>query len=74
MPKAPKSGLGPRCRACPVVAVCGGGLRAHRFSTEEGFALPSVYCADLYRLVSHIRRRIEADLYDRLALSRNGGR
>ncbi|WP_106325695.1 FxsB family cyclophane-forming radical SAM/SPASM peptide maturase [Actinoplanes italicus] len=46
------SGLGPTCRACPVVTRCGGGLFAHRFRSGAGFANPSVYCADLKGLVS----------------------
>jgi len=56
------AGLGPTCRACPVVAVCGGGLYAHRFSAGSGFSSPSVYCADLYRLITHVRARLEGDL------------
>ncbi len=59
------------CRRCPVVAVCGGGLHAHRFAGPvrpndhalvQGFRNPSVYCADLYRLIRHVRGRITADL------------
>ena len=55
-------GLGGQCRRCPVVSVCGGGLYAHRFSAEDGFSRPSVYCDDLYRLIGHIRKRVEGDL------------
>ena len=62
------------CRACPIVDVCGGGLLAHRFSVDGDFTMPSVYCADLYRLVSHVRARVELSLRDRLALSRSGAR
>ena len=54
--------LGPECRGCPAVRVCGGGLYAHRYSAEASFARPSVYCADLFRLIGHIRGRIEADI------------
>ncbi len=59
------------CRRCPVLAVCGGGLHAHRFSRldhlgdngiVQGFRNPSVYCPDLYRLIRHVRGRIAADL------------
>jgi uncharacterized protein len=63
-------GLGPICRGCPVVDFCGGGLFAHRFSADHGFQSPSVYCADLYRLVAHIRNRVALDLAPRLALLR----
>ncbi|MFF7641796.1 FxsB family cyclophane-forming radical SAM/SPASM peptide maturase [Streptomyces canus] len=49
------------CRGCEVVRLCGGGLRAHRFHPRTGFANPSVYCADLRVLVTHIRNRVVAD-------------
>ncbi|WP_433789137.1 FxsB family cyclophane-forming radical SAM/SPASM peptide maturase [Actinoplanes sp. CA-252034] len=46
------AGLSPTCRACPVVARCGGGLFAHRFRTGSGFDNPSVYCSDLKGLIT----------------------
>jgi uncharacterized protein len=55
------STLSSKCRACPVGQVCGGGLYAHRYRTENGFDNPSVYCSDLYRLIMHIRSRLAAD-------------
>ncbi len=54
--------LSPTCRACDVVAVCGGGLYAHRYDDESGFRNPSVYCADLYALIRHIHRVFAEDL------------
>ena len=39
------------CRECPVVRACGGGLYAHRYSHENGFDNPSVYCNDLKKLI-----------------------
>ncbi|MFE7767022.1 FxsB family cyclophane-forming radical SAM/SPASM peptide maturase [Streptomyces sp. NPDC057438] len=56
------SGLGPVCGRCPVLAVCGGGLFAHRYASGSGFRNPSVYCADLAALTLHIRARVRADL------------
>lgn len=53
-------GLAAQCRACPVVAVCGGGLYAHRFRTPprsaagQAFDNPSVYCADLLKLIEYV--------------------
>lgn len=46
--------LCPTCRACPVVDRCGGGLYAHRWRTGSGFDNPSVYCADLFRLIETV--------------------
>lgn len=46
--------LAQECRACPVVESCGGGLYAHRYRTGSGFMNPSVYCADLFKLIPHV--------------------
>ncbi|KUL46408.1 FxsB family cyclophane-forming radical SAM/SPASM peptide maturase [Streptomyces regalis] len=48
-------GLSAQCRACPVVSICGGGLYGHRYRSGSGFANPSVYCADLLKLIQHIQ-------------------
>lgn len=61
------SSLGATCRACPVVRLCGGGLPAHRFRGGDDFTGPSVYCADLFRLVSHVEARVRADVRRRLS-------
>lgn len=53
-------GLADECRACPVGRVCGGGNYGHRFSRGTGFLHPSVYCADLERLVRHAAGRLSA--------------
>lgn len=59
---AETAGLAAQCLACPVAQVCGGGLYAHRYRAGNGFDNPSVYCADLFRLISHIRAQLTADL------------
>lgn len=51
-------GVSETCRRCPVVASCGGGLYAHRYSGERGFDNPSVFCADLRALVEGVAERI----------------
>lgn len=48
-------GLPSACRDCEVRRVCGGGLRAHRYLDGAGFDRPSVYRADLLRLIRHVR-------------------
>ena len=52
------AGLHQTCRECPVVTSCGGGLYAHRYRGDTGFANPSVYCADLLKLITHVRQRL----------------
>lgn len=54
--------LAAQCRACPVMEICGGGLYPHRYRDGEGFRHPSVYCADLKRLITHVRDRVIGDL------------
>lgn len=57
-----RAGLSETCLACPVVEVCGGGQLAHRYRADEGFRRPSVYCADLSRLITGIAHRVSDDL------------
>jgi radical SAM/SPASM domain FxsB family protein len=47
--------LAEKCRACPLVEVCGGGYLPHRFSAVHGYRNPSVYCADLEYLIRHVQ-------------------
>jgi uncharacterized protein len=56
------TGLPLACRECPVRAVCGGGLEAHRYRAGHGFDNPSVYCPDLFRLIGHVRDRLAVDV------------
>ncbi|MEW1778341.1 FxsB family cyclophane-forming radical SAM/SPASM peptide maturase [Streptomyces sp. NPDC086777] len=56
-------GLSTLCRRCPVVRSCGGGLYAHRYRGDDsGFDNPSVYCADLKRLVEALGDRTGIDI------------
>ena len=54
--------LSAQCRVCPVMQVCGGGLYPHRYRPGDGFRNPSVYCADLLRLIQHVTARVTADV------------
>ncbi|WP_394621456.1 FxsB family cyclophane-forming radical SAM/SPASM peptide maturase [Lentzea sp. JNUCC 0626] len=49
------------CDACDLRKVCGGGVYAHRYRAGS-FLNPSVYCADLYALISHVRERVSRDV------------
>lgn len=59
-----RDGLSDVCRDCDIASICGAGLVSHRFARQTGFLSPTVYCSDMYRLVTHIgadlRRRIDA--------------
>ncbi len=54
--------LSQQCRSCQVMEICGGGLYPHRYRRGEGFRNPSVYCADLLRLITHVRDRVMTDI------------
>lgn len=54
------AGLCGTCQSCPEVRVCGGGYFPHRFGRGQGFNNPSVYCADILHLCSHIRHRVRS--------------
>ncbi|XIE81025.1 hypothetical protein AB6O49_30410 [Streptomyces sp. SBR177] len=63
--QAGRAGLCATCRACPLVAVCGGGHYPHRYragSGGAGHANPSVYCPDLARFIGHVARTVAGDL------------
>jgi len=49
------AGLAGSCRKCPLVDSCGGGLYAHRYRSGSGFLNPSVYCADLEKIITHVQ-------------------
>lgn len=64
-----KQGLSAKCQTCRHVDVCGGGFIAHRYDTQ-GYQNPSVYCDELYTLISHITHRLTHKLkseVDRIA-------
>ena len=53
--------LSPTCIRCEEMKTCAGGYHPHRFSRVNGFENPSVWCADILRLFTHIRARLGVD-------------
>jgi uncharacterized protein len=49
-----QEGLCETCRVCPLHDICGGGYLPHRYSQENEFLNPTVYCRDLWKLITHI--------------------
>lgn len=43
------------CQECRIKEICGGGYLPHRYKRDNGFDNPSVYCLDLWRLITHIQ-------------------
>jgi uncharacterized protein len=54
--------LSAQCHSCTLMRVCGGGQYAHRYRPGTGFLNPTVYCPDLFGLISHIRSVMQADI------------
>jgi uncharacterized protein len=52
------------CRLCREARTCAGGYLPHRYSQHNGFDNPSVWCADILRLFSHIRTRLGVSLQE----------
>lgn len=65
--------LAPRCVECDLVTVCGGGYFAHRYSPENDFRNPTIYCADYAKLIRHIKNRVQQSLRGGNALSGDSG-
>lgn len=47
-----------QCLNCPVYDICGGGFFGHRYSVENGFDNPTIYCKDMIRLVNFFRNDV----------------
>lgn len=43
------------CTSCPDVNVCGGGMPLYRWSNDNGYNNPSVYCADHGLLIRQVK-------------------
>ena len=46
------------CLACPELRVCGGGMTLQRWSDDNGYDNPSVYCEDQKLLIGRIREKV----------------
>jgi len=54
--------LNEKCMSCPLEEICGGGFLGHRYSLENEFDNPSVYCKEIVKIISHIQNRIMESL------------
>jgi uncharacterized protein len=52
-----------KCEACVYRFACGGGHIASRWSNQNRFDNPSVYCEDRMEIFRHVWKRIVPDLY-----------
>jgi uncharacterized protein len=49
------------CRSCTESDICGGGYYPNRYSRARGFDNPSVWCADILKLIAHLRAHIPGE-------------
>jgi len=50
--------LSKQCQHCKIQEVCGGGYLPHRYSKQNGFDNPSVYCNDLLKIITHLQNSL----------------
>ena len=55
-------GISSKCVECEFSTSCGGGYFPHRYSESNQFINPSIYCADYYKLFSHIKNVLIKDV------------
>jgi uncharacterized protein len=58
-------GVSAKCKACPVVQICGGGSVPHRYN-KNGFDNPTVYCREMLGLITHAQKRLNLLLGNKL--------
>lgn len=58
-------GVSATCKACAVVQICGGGSVPHRYG-ENGFDNPTVYCKEMFGLITHAQGRLNNLLGNKL--------
>jgi uncharacterized protein len=49
----------PICQKCPELRICGGGMPAHRWSSDRGYSNPTIFCSDQLFLISAARSRLD---------------
>lgn len=52
-----------KCRRCEFVEACGGGYLPHRFSKQNGYDNPSVYCGELIEIFRYMQSVLGKHVY-----------
>jgi uncharacterized protein len=60
-----RENLAAECQSCSIVKICGGGSVPHRYA-QNGFINPTVYCREMFALISHARKRFTQQLDDEI--------
>lgn len=59
------------CHGCREALTCAGGYLPHRFSSARRFDNPSAWCADLLKLLAHVRARLAVSPNETVAYRRH---
>ena len=51
-----------KCKKCIYSEICGGGSLPHRYNENTRFDNPSIYCNEIYSLISHASNVVESAL------------
>jgi uncharacterized protein len=57
----------PTCARCPHLRICGGGMVTHRFSDNNGYNNPTIFCADQKMLIERVLELVGRHLRPRAA-------
>ena len=55
-------GVASECKTCPVLEACGGGSVMHRYHIDRGFEAPTVYCREMFSVMSTATKLLQQDL------------
>lgn len=53
-----------KCKKCSYARLCGGGSLPHRYSEENGFNNPTIYCEEMFALIQHAIETIKKAVED----------
>jgi len=57
-----QSAISLKCSECPIVDICGGGMPLYRWSNDNHYDNPSVYCHDHYLFIKKAQDYIKAEV------------
>ncbi|MGL5126409.1 MAG: radical SAM protein [Fusobacteriaceae bacterium] len=55
------------CKNCIFSTLCGGGSLPHRYSSENQFNNKTIYCHEMFELISHIKKVLERVINNELS-------
>lgn len=50
--------LNSKCKKCPILNICGGGYIINRYSKNNGFDNPTIYCKSYAYFITHVQNKI----------------